>query len=364
MSAILAIYAMSFRLMERTSLLSDFLIITVLAILYFESLRPNRWKYILPALFLFWVNVHPVYPIGWALCFLYLFCNYKQWPRRHYRHLIILTFTSVLICLFNPRGLQGFLYPLQFATNEGVIFRQYYFEWMPTLASLFIFRKQTLFLVLLILLNLYLIYKTRKSNSFFESLASLFFIAYGLYAIRFVPTLCFALIFLNYTLSRRITDTPAFKKLNLVAASIALLLALQNIFFGYETISGPRRFGLGLDPAVVPQQAAQFFELYPQIGNVYNSHLFGSYLAWAWDGKRKLFYHGFVTDTNFFLNEYAAFSRSPQAFEQQVEKYQISAFLLDRFQGNEALLSYIVNNKKWVLGYQDVGSLIFLRKAE
>ncbi len=362
-STILAIYAMSFRLMERTSLFSDFFILAVLSILYFENQKPARAKYFLPFLFLFWVNIHPVFPIGWALCFLFLICNYKKWPTRDYKHLCYMVVASILVCFLNPRGVDGFLYPLRFATHEGAVFRQYYFEWLPTLNKLFIFQRQTLFLVLLVLLNLFLIFKTRKSKLYFEFFASLFFIAYGLYAIRFVPTLCFSLLFLNFALSRQLTESLHAKKAGLIVASMALMLAMQNMIWGYNTISGHREFGFGLDPAVVPQKAAEFFTLYPQIGNVYNSHLFGSYLAWAWEGKRKLFYHGFVTDTNLFLNEYAAFSRSPPQFEQQIEKYKIEAFLLDRFQGNEALLQNLVSNKSWILVYQDIGSLIFLRKA-
>lgn len=361
-SVFLAMSAMSFRLMERTSLFSDFLILAVLWILLTENKKPGKLKYLLPVLFLFWVNLHPVFPIGWALCGLFLVCRMRRFREKEYQRFAIITFFSVIICLINPQGLTGLLYPLQFATNEGVVFRKYYFEWMPTLGSLFINQAQTVFLGLLIALNVFLIFRTRRSKPVFEALASVFFIAYGLYAIRFVPTLCFTLTYLNFSLAKRLPEIHFVKKMNYAMAALALLLGVKNIAYGYNVISGHREFGLGLDPAVVPAKAAEIILNNKQIGNVFNSHMFGSYLAWAWGGQRKIFYHGFVTDTNLFLNEYVAFSENADRFNQQVEKYHIDAFLLDRFRGNEALLNILVAHPHWQLAYKDEGTLIFIRK--
>ncbi len=361
-SVFIAMYAMSFRLMERTSLFSDFFIVGLLFLLFHENQNPGRWKYLLPFIFLFWVNIHPVFPIGWALCLLFLLVNFKKFRNPDYIQFAGLSLTSILLCLVNPKGLDGFLYPLQFARNEGVVFRKYYFEWMPTLDPMFLYQPQTLFLMLLILLNLFLLYKLRRTRPYFEAAASFFFIIYGLYAIRFVPTLCFALVLINSFLSLSLTDFKFSKKLNYAVAAVALIFAIKNMTLGYQLISGPRTFGLGLDPALVPAKSAQILLDSPQVGNVFNSHLFGSYLSWHWEGKRKIFYHGFVTGTNLFLNEYAAFSGGIETFSQQVDKYQIQAFLLDRFRGNEALLNNLVNHPQWQLAYKDEGSLIFTKR--
>lgn len=363
LSVILALYGISFRFMERTALFSDFFILLVLLITLLEYRRPSRWKYFLPLIFLFWVNLHPAFPVGWILCALFLIFRISKFKTKSYQHFLILTVMSVFVCWINPQGLQGLLYPFKFAGQEAQVYRQYYFEWLPTLHTMYRYQWHTFFLVLMVLVNLSLLVKVRKAKPLFETILSLFFIAYGFYAIRFVPTFGFGLVLLNTFLSFKIKDFNWVKPLTYIIALTAFCLGVKNIFFGYETISGPRHFGLGLDEKVIPEKAARFIMQYPQIGNVFNSHMFGSYLVWAWHDTRKVFYHGFVTDMNLFLNEYAAFSKNKAVFESQVEKYQIRAFLLDRFKGNESLIQILTENARWALAYQDESSLIFLPRT-
>ncbi|MGZ3746054.1 MAG: hypothetical protein ACXWQA_00310 [Pseudobdellovibrionaceae bacterium] len=367
-SVLIAVLAMSFRLMERTSLFSDFFIVIILTILMAEQARPSRWKYLLPLLFIFWVNLHPGFPIGWFLCGIFLLANFKKWRTSEYQIFLGLSLMSVWVCLLNPQRLEGFLYPFHFMQGEGAVYRKFYFEWMPTFHPLFREHAQTYFILGLILLNIILIFHSRKLKPIFEMTASGFFIIYGLYAIRFVPSFCFALVALNTSLAMRIGSAQLFKQRsicfagNLAIAALALTLAGKNMIWGYETLSGHRDFGLGLDEHVVPYQAAKILDESGLTANVYNSHLFGSYLAWAWEGRRKILYHGFVTDTDFFLNEFRSFSTDKDHFESQVNKFNIGAFLLDRFQGNESLLSILAQNPHWQLVYKDEGSLIFIKK--
>ena len=359
-SSFLAILAMSFRTAERTSLFSDFFIVLVICILISEDIKPSRWKYALPFIFLLWVNMHPGFVVGWAVVFAYLLIHIKKLKSREYRKLLILSFISVPVVLLNPKGLDGLLYPLHFATHEGAVYRQFYFEWMPTLAPIFRYQIHNLYVVVLICLNCFLLFKARKNSPYFEFFLSVLFIFYGFYAIRFLPTMCFALLATNVALSLKLNENLQFRWTAKLLVLLLVGLSIKNIFWGYQTISGKRNFGVGLDERVVPFRVAQIIAENPQVGNIYNSHMFGAYLAWAWEGKRKIFYHGTVTDTFFFLNEYATFSQSPEKFNQQVTKHNIRAFLLDRFAGIESLVQILISNKNWKLVYKDEGSLLFL----
>lgn len=364
LSVIFAVWAMSFRMMERTSFFSDFFIVAVLNILMAEKIKPSRWKYVLPVIFVFWVNLHPGFPIGWFICGLFLFTNLNQWKSTEYRKLAGLVVLSLLACLINPKGLDGFLYPFNFMQNEGKIYRQFYFEWMPTLHPLYREAAQTYYIVALAVLNVVLLYFARKQKPYFEFLASAFFIFYGFYAIRFVPSYCFAIVTLNASLALKITYPKklSFKYLNIAMAALALALAIKNIGWGYDTIAGHREFGLGVDSRIVPEKAAKLLDQSGLQANVYNSHLYGSYLAWAWEGHRKILYHGFVTDTRFFMQEFLMFGADRGHFDQQVQKFNIGAFFLDRFKGNDGLINIISTHPDWQLAYQDEGALIFIKK--
>lgn len=362
-SVLIAVWAMSFRMMERTSFFSDFFIVAVLNILMAEKLKPSRWKYILPVIFLFWVNLHPGFPIGWFLCGLFLFMNLGQWKNAEYRKLAAMIVLSVLACLMNPKGLDGFLYPFNFMQNEGKVYREFYFEWMSTFHPLYREAAQTYFICALAALNLLLLFLARKQKPYFEFFASAFFILYGFYAIRFVPSYCFAIVTLNASLALKISYPKfSFKYLNLALAIFALAFAIKNVGWGYETISGHRDFGLGMDPHIVPEKAAKILDQSGLQTNIYNSHLYGSYLAWAWEGHRKLLYHGFVTDTRFFIQEFLMFGVGRSQFDQQVKKFNIGAFFLDRFKGNESLLNILATHPDWQLAYKDEGALIFIKK--
>lgn len=364
LSVVIAVYAMSFRMMERTSFFSDFFIVAVLNILMAEQIKPSRWKYVLPVIFLFWVNLHPGYPIGWFLCGIFLMINLPKWREPEYRKLAALVIASILVCFINPRGVDGFLYPFNFMQNEGKVYRIFYFEWMPTLHPLYREGSQTYFIFALTVLNLFLLFRVRKQKPFFEAIASAFFIFYGFYAIRFVPSYCFAIVTLNASLALKASYSPKLplKYLNAGLAALALALVVKNVGWGYETISGHRDFGLGMDPHIVPEQAAKLLDQSGLQANVYNSHLYGSYLAWAWEGHRKLLYHGFVTDLDFFVNQYLQFGADRAHFDEQVKKFNIGAFFLDRFTGNEGLLKILTEHPDWQLVYKDEGALIFLKK--
>jgi hypothetical protein len=187
-------------------------------------------------------------------------------------------------------------------------------------------------------------------------------IAYGLSAIRFVPPMGYALVLLNTMLALKAPWPKQIKKMNLVLATIALIFSVKNIFWGYQTISGPREVGVGFDEKVVPYKSAEMIDKANIPGNVFNAHIFGSYLAWAWEGKRKIFYHGFVTDTDFYLREYIGFSRSKEKFDELVSKYNINVILVDRFVGEEALFNILATHPGWKHVYHDEGSVIFVRK--
>jgi hypothetical protein len=69
---LLAFFAGADRLLERASLFSDALLLVVLLLLYFNSRRLSATLFIIPALFLLWVNLHPGFILGLAVLWMFI----------------------------------------------------------------------------------------------------------------------------------------------------------------------------------------------------------------------------------------------------------------------------------------------------
>ncbi|MBC7540491.1 MAG: hypothetical protein H7281_16825 [Bacteriovorax sp.] len=126
-------------------------------------------------------------------------------------------------------------------------------------------------------------------------------------------------------------------------------------------MSGPRKFGIGESNEFMPQGAVEFInKKFPRPGNVFNTHFLGNYLAWKWDGKIKVFYHGFVTDTNFYVNEYLPFFQY-KTFNEYVKKYDIKCIIVDAYSVDVAFIQMVRTNPSWTFVYEDSKSAVFIR---
>jgi hypothetical protein len=119
-----------------------------------------------------------------------------------------------------------------------------------------------------------------------------------------------------------------------------------------------------LDPRLHPEAAAAFVDKIDLKTNLFNQHEFGSYLAWRWDGRRKLFYHGFVDDLDFYAKNYIVINESAEQFDRIVNHFNIGAFMLRRMNITPDLPLYYnlyTRRSDWTLVYVDDRSMIFLR---
>jgi len=362
------------RLIERSSMISDLFTALVAAILIVsrstDAPRDARLVYALPALFLFWTNLHPGFFAGLALCAIALACDVLRWRTPAFRRLAICSALSVLACMFNPDGIAGFFYPLRpIFDRTWDIYRQFNFEWMPTLSPAYRDTMDVKCFITIIVITVFLALTALPRRPWFEILAAAMLVWMGFSAIRFLPTAAFALAVIATSLAAksalRTLPAPASlpAALNGITALACALFALGLFFRPLPTLAATRRPGFGLDDRMHPAAAA---DLIDQIGvetNLFNDHSFGSYLAWRWDGKRKLYYHGFVDDLNFYRHNFLAVSESPEQFQRIVDTYQIGAFLLTPPPRGGLPLVYqmLFNTPQWRLVHSDGRAILFLR---
>lgn len=363
-SVILTCFAANFRFFERSEIFTNLFLVLVILICLQELRKPSRLKWMLPSIFALWVNLHPGFPLGWAILGTAVLVSWIQVSRREAAKLAACTVLCVLVCWLNPLGTEGVLYPLQFSQTYAPFLRQYYFEWYSPFHPLLRSSPHLPYLLALELFTLVLLILNHRNKitprPWFQWLVFLIMSELMLTGIRFTPAFCFVMIVLNISLvpAEKIWPRSAWWVAGL--ATLCFGIAAKNLIWGYETISGPRQVGFGIDERVVPERAVQWMTEHHLHGPIYNSHMFGAYLAWAWDGK--YIYDGSVTNPEYFLNEYLPFARSQADFDRLVNKYQIQDFLLDRFADSKPILDILTHHPGWKLVFIDDGSLIFARQ--
>lgn len=360
---ILTCFAANYRFFERSELFSNLFTVAVVVICVLELQKPSRLKWFLPSLFALWVNLHPGFPLGLVIIGLAIVTCLleKSWGQA--RTLSLCLLLCVLACLINPLGWQGLTYPFEFSMDYAPFLKKYYFEWFSPLSSIFISSVHFPFLLALESFTFVMLLKSsllQNQRIWFQWLVFIVVSYFLMSGIRFAPLGCFVLMTLCLSVPLPSAIPRPKKALVLAMILLCLGLATKNFVLGYDSISGHRDVRFGVDGRVVPRAAVDWMKTHQMTGPIYNSHMFGAYLAWAWDGK--YIYDGSITDPSYFLNEYADFARSEESFDRQAMKYQIQGILLDRFADSQPILNILAHHADWKLVYSDEGSLIFTRQ--
>ncbi len=109
------------RFMPRPELPSFLLLAALLALLDRHERRRDAWVFAIVPLQLVWANVHGLFALGLAVCGIYLAAELlrplvapgQRLDARAAGRLAAVTALSALVCLVNPNGLEGALYPIQ-----------------------------------------------------------------------------------------------------------------------------------------------------------------------------------------------------------------------------------------------------------
>lgn len=123
----LALLAMSDRLMPRPELPTFVLLAAVLAVLERQRLRPDAWIWALVPIHLVWANQHGLFAVGLAVVAIDFVGRAAEGflpgreaaPRAALGTHLAVGIASGLVCLLNPNGLEGVLYPLKQAAMIG-----------------------------------------------------------------------------------------------------------------------------------------------------------------------------------------------------------------------------------------------------
>jgi hypothetical protein len=323
---ICAVFAGSFRFIERSSLFSDLFCVLLLHTLLTHERVTRNLVVRLMLLFVAWVQLHPGFPLGLAL--LTLWAAWHLWFSPAFRTRDVLWLAlPVAMLILNPRGLEGVLYPFRFAAYEAAVLKRGNFEWLPTYHPLFRFTPEVLAYWALGLTALFLLWRGRAWLSL-RGVFALFTFASGVQAVRFVPWAAFALVLLLKPWAQLRSARLPMLKLTYALGALMFVLACKNLTFGYHSSSGPRRPIAALDPAHFPLHTLDVLRTHPIPGRLYNVHDYGSYLVWM--GYTPIFHHGFVTDMDFYAHDVLGVFESQERFLELAHKYGWTMLLVDK----------------------------------
>lgn len=359
----------AFRFIERPGLFTILLLSILIYILftYHRAKNPRR-IYFLPLIFLFWINLHGGFIIGWGLVMLYLACQLLFYYGRKkilwfspftisspkLRLLAIFAFLSFVIGLANPYGLEMITFPFQSIFTLKDFFAEIN-EWKSPFDPMHQPREYVTMFVIsgaltatLFLLNfrkfqpLYFLTFLFFLGASFTGMRNIILYALGIYLPLFHNLRLFLSSFKPTHLLKRIVP---FLRLSAIIA--LFLLFLQFVFRGNSLGLNYHYFGTGMRESVFAVKAMDFIEQANIPGEMLNQYSIGSYLIWRSFPERKVFIDGRsgLYGEDFFFR-YQSFGDNLEEFKKATEEFNFNYILL--IDSN-----FLKDNPDWKLVYFD-----------
>jgi hypothetical protein len=358
---LLPIAAVSFTL--RPQLLGYiFLLITLICLEYFRQGRRNA-LWILPPVFLLWVNMHGSFVLGFMAIGLYWMCGLidvlwggihtQRWTLSERLRLELATLFCILMLPITPYGSRLATVPIEYAFflpgNMAHIE-----EWQPLN---FAFWEARLLLILLIaFIVAQVAFRIRYR---LEELALFFLITYLTFVhIRFaiVYTFLFAPL-AALVLSRWMPDyDPSIDKHSVNAVLVLVALTAMARYLPSETTLREHVSN------EFPVQAVDFMKQHRVPGRMFNEYFFGGYLVWELVPEHRVFIDGrgdVYEPAGVFPDYMDIMGLKPDALA-LLRGYRIDSCLIHR---NSPLATLLVADPDWKRTYEDELSAIFVREG-
>ncbi|MBF0106234.1 MAG: hypothetical protein HQM16_13020 [Deltaproteobacteria bacterium] len=347
--------------------------------------------YLLPIVFLLWVNLHSGFVIGLGVLGCYtahnLFFTKPRFNKRFMQSVLIFLL-CISACLVNPEGWHVFSFPSSIFSSHNVY--KYVYEFQPTFGKIFRHEYYVVLFVLLILTNVVLLVLSfkRKKLPLLELGLVCILAVLGSFYIRFLAMTawglclvaihlfvlhcsgqphnthkaeCIALKHEGFHVWRYAPDTTradtmqklmpkrvektfqGFKndhtKSSRNTTALFILFFLQLVFtiyylsYGLKIDGDLRQLGFGLHKTMWPVNTAKIFSDFPPPTRIFNNHGYGSYLAFEFNKNPasrgpKIFFHGHVSHEDFYHDKYLAAIYTPNVFQRVVKEYDIGIALL------------------------------------
>jgi hypothetical protein len=338
----------------------------VLTLIVLERFRQGHTGalWLLPPLFLVWVNTHGSFVLGllalgvyWASGLVEIHWGglaSRLWSSGGRLRLELVALLSLIALTITPYGTELCLYPLNMALSQPINVGNIQ-EWQSMVFGEF-FGK----LFLALLLGFLLAQVTLRPTWRLEELV-LFFVGvvaaclHVRFILVFVP---FCAPLLAVVVARWIPPyRPAKDKYALNGLLMVLVVAgIVRIFPSRAKLKAIMR-------EKWPVEAVAYLKQHPAPRPMYNNYGYGGYLIWQLDGQNKVFVDGRadVYERVGVLSDYLSISRLAPTAPFLLDAYNIQSCLIARDEPLATLLAY---SPQWQKVYGDKLSTLFVRKSD
>lgn len=338
-----------------------FLLVTLLLL---ERYRQGHQKslWLLPLIFLVWVNTHGTFVFGFAVLGLYwasgLFdfklgwIRAERWTDSQRRHLLLITLLSLAVSVITPYGTRLAAYPMEMALFQPVNIASFQ-EWRP---PDFGTSYGKIFLAMLLLVLL-----VSLASQFEYRLEELGLLLFGIYAaclhMRFV--ILFAMIFAPVLASLIARLMPEYDPAKEKSALNAALMAL--IAFGCIKLFPSRQELREVVKNSFPERAVEYIRQHPSVGRTFNEEFWGGYLISELEPEKKVFIDGRADlyESAGVLTDYLDISGAGDHTLFLLRKYDVSSCLVKPDSRLAALLS---RTPGWDRVYSDPLSVLYVEQ--
>ncbi len=326
---------------------------------YRRGRQRNLW--ILPLVFLVWVNTHGSFVLGLFTLGVYWASGLfrfewggliaEPWPASQRRHLAWVFLASLVGLCITPYGSRLAAYPLQVALLQPISVANIY-EWAPLPFDL-LMGKLFLGLLILFLLALLVLRPTFRLEEVGLLLAAIYASCMHrrfalLFIVVFTP-------FLTVILGRWVPPYKPHKDRYVLNGVLILLLLVGLLRFFPSSDNLTRTM-----TQKFPVGAVKYLERHPPEGRMYNEYFWGGYLIWTRPGSR-VFIDGRADIYEYVgvFPDYLDISRMAPNTLFLLRKYDIGACLV---QPNTPLSTLLRALPDWQITYEDKTSALFVHK--
>jgi len=311
--------------------LESWLLISVLLAVLFD-LPEKRFRYLLPWLFLIWVNLHGSFALGLFVLFLFFVLELIETKKVVSEDFFIFLF-SLLATFINPYGPR--IWQEIWLTASDQSLKWTIVEWQPGILFL------NLPFWFLVVLSFLFIFKYKNKFSLKKKYLYLFLLCQSLLTVRHTPLwVVFSLRIttegFGYLFQEVVHYKFGLRRLEKILDYWFLLSLIIFCFGSVVILLGPK---LLERTGSYPEKAVEFLKINLLQDEIFSSYNWGGYLIWQLPEK-KVFIDGrmpswrwqanLAKESNYAMKEYLGILTGKQAYEEIFDKFQIRTVLYPR----------------------------------